>query len=141
GDRVDASQVDAARRRTDEDQQPGDAVAGLAVLGKVAIAPAASSPASASSIGDVGELDLNLTRFQPRNHVLDRAWQGEQRSASIQQLVEDLLKCLADIFAIQSEELACVGRGDIDKIKLWSQPGRNADQRSDSAACEGELGR
>src|SRR6266480_2173299 len=63
-DLLDASQVDATRQRTAEDQQPGDAaVAGLTVQGKVAIAPAASSPASASSIGDVGELDLNLTRF------------------------------------------------------------------------------
>jgi len=63
-------------------------------------------------------LDLDLPAFKPGNDLLQRTWQLQQYSASVEKLVEELSQCLFHSLEVKTHELACVGGSDFDEVEL-----------------------
>src|SRR5947209_13851357 len=88
--------------------------------------PAPAKPIPSTGL-ITGKLDLDLPAFDPGYDSLQRMWQRKPHSAGIEQLAEELLQCLLHTFGVKTQELACVGGSDLDKIELWGQSSRDAD--------------
>src|SRR5437016_1754238 len=86
-----------------------------------------------------GNLDLDLPAFALGNDLLQRMRQLQQRSASLEQLVEELSQCLFHTLDVKTQELACVGDSDFDEVELRGQSSRNTGQYANSTTGESKL--
>src|SRR5947199_7156860 len=119
---MDIRPEDITCQRCNEHQAPDE----TAIAGRFAVVPSppASTSAKASSPSGclVGELDLDLTRFQLSDDALHGFRECKQDTSTVEDLSENLLNRLAHVLSIETQELASIGSRDIHRVKIWGQP-------------------